>query len=82
MIGLYYLCFYILLAISILQNLPFFTIIFALVFTLRFGALGLLPLAFLVDAYFGAFSAIPVFSLVAICWYALFELMRPYVRML
>ena len=64
-----------------MQNLLLFTCMLAVVFTFRFGAVWLLPLAFLLDAYFGAFATAPVFSLVAVCWYVVFELLRPYMRM-
>ncbi len=63
-----------------MQNLLPFTLLLGITFSLYFGALGLIPLAILVDAYFGAFGEVPVFSLIAISWYAMFEIMRPYMR--
>lgn len=77
---IYFVCFYILICISIMQNLLPFTLVLGVAFSVYFGALGLIPLAFLIDAYFGAFGEIPVFSLIAILWYAVFEFMRPYIR--
>lgn len=78
----YFICFYLLLAISVMQNLMLFTVVIAIAFTLRFGAIGLIPLAIMLDAYFGAFDAVPVFSLIAVGWYIGFELLKPRLRLL
>lgn len=77
---IYFVCFYIFICISLLQNLLPFTVLLGVTFSFYFGALGLIPLAILVDAYFGAFGEVPVFSLIAIGWYAMFEFMRPHMR--
>lgn len=77
---IYFVCFYILICISLMQNLLPFTLLLGVTFSVYFGALGLIPLAILVDAYFGAFGSVPVFSLIAILWYGIFEFMRPYMR--
>jgi len=80
MIYLYFTAFYFLISWSILQNLLLITLFLVAAFTLRFGALWLVPLAILVDGYFGAFSAVPMFSFIAVGWYIVSELLRPYVR--
>lgn len=63
-----------------MQNLLPFTVLLTFVFTLRFGAVWLIPLAFLLDAYFGTYSSVPVLSLVSIGWFVVFESLRPYMR--
>lgn len=78
---IYFICFYILIAISLMQNLLPFTVVLGVTFSMYFGAVWLIPLAVLTDAYFGAFGSIPVFSLIAITWYGTFEFLRPYLRM-
>ncbi|MEK7638781.1 MAG: hypothetical protein AAB388_01330 [Patescibacteria group bacterium] len=47
-----------------------------LFFSFRYGALALVPLAFLLDGYMGAFHGIPMMSIGATLWYALCELIR------
>lgn len=46
-------------------------------FTFRVGAIWLIPLAFLLDGYFSAFSHIPYISLIACVWYVISEYVRP-----
>jgi hypothetical protein len=47
-----------------------------LVYTLKFSAATLLPLAIVLDGYYGAFHTVPVFSVCAIGWYLLSETLR------
>lgn len=46
------------------------------IFTLKFSAVALLPLAILLDGYYGAFHVIPVFSISAIGWYIVSDILR------
>jgi hypothetical protein len=66
-----------LIALTITQN--HVLIAFALVvwFTYRVGAILLIPLAIIIDGYFGAFYSYPTITLVAILWYAASEFVRP-----
>jgi hypothetical protein len=51
-------------------------IVAVVLYTFKFGAATLLPLAVLLDGYFGAFHHVPVFSLAAIGWYIFSEHLR------
>jgi len=64
-----------------MQNLLPFTVLLGITFTMYFGAIWLIPLAVFTDAYFGAFGTVPVFSLIAIAWYGVFEFLRPFLRL-
>ena len=68
---------YIFVALLILQNHLLLAGVVVLVFTFRCGALWLLPLAFLLDGYFGTFSAVPLISISACAWYVISEFVRP-----
>ncbi len=48
-----------------------------LLFTYRCGAGLLVPLAFLIDGYFGAFYHIPWISIAACIWFFISEFIRP-----
>lgn len=65
-----------------MQNLFPFTILLGVTFTFYFGAAWLIPLAMAVDAYYGAFGTIPMLSIISICWYVMFELLRPHMHIL
>jgi hypothetical protein len=45
-------------------------------YTFVFSAAALLPLAILLDGYYGAFYSVPMFSISAIGWYLLSEGLR------
>ena len=68
---------YILTALLILQNHLLLAGMVVLFFTFRCGAIWLLPLAFLLDGYFGAFSAVPLITIAACVWYVISEFVRP-----
>lgn len=68
---------YLFIAFMILQNQIFIACIAILWFTFRCGAVWLLPLAFVIDGYFGAFEHVPVITLCACAWYVLSEFVRP-----
>jgi hypothetical protein len=72
---------YVLLAILAMQNHLFLAFLLVLVFTFRRGALALVPLAFAIDAYFGAFQSVPSFTLFMIAWYTMSEFVRPQLLM-
>lgn len=63
------------------QNHLLIGFILVLIFTFRHGALLLIPLAFLIDGYFGAFQTIPTITLLAITWYAFSAIARPQLLM-
>ncbi|MEN9920536.1 MAG: hypothetical protein RL538_429 [Candidatus Parcubacteria bacterium] len=68
---------FILIAIMVMQNQLFAAVLLAGWFTWRVGAFLLLPLAIMLDGYFGAFYDVPVITLCAIAWYGVSEFVRP-----
>ena len=68
---------YFFIALTVTQNQLIVAALLALWFTARVGAVWLLPLAFLLDGYFGAFAEIPYITLVACIWYVISEYIRP-----
>lgn len=66
----------ILISLAVLQDQLWLAWLLMLPFTYYFGAVWLVVLAIGVDAYFGAFSTIPFFSLVLLGWYVLSEFLR------
>ena len=72
---------YFLIAVSVVQNHLVIAFILVLLFTFRQGAGLLIPLAFVIDGYFGAFAATPTITLFTITWYALSAIVRPQLLM-
>ncbi len=68
---------YFLIAFMIIENQIAIAVLLSGWFTFRVGALWLIPLAFLLDGYFGAFSDIPYISIIACVWYVISEYIRP-----
>lgn len=68
---------YIFIAFMVLQSHLFVAGIAVVLFTYRCGAGWLVPLAFMIDGYFGAFYHIPVISMVTCVWFFVSELIRP-----
>lgn len=71
---------YLLTALLIIQDQLILALLLVLLCTYYRSAAWFIPLGFLVDGYFGAFFGIPMFSIVAILWYAISELLRPRIR--
>ena len=72
---------YFLIAVMVVQNHLVIAFALVLLFTFRQGALLLIPLAFFIDGYFGAFATIPTITLFTITWYAVSEFVRPQLLM-
>lgn len=68
---------YFFIALMVIENQLIVAVLLVLWFTFRVSAVWLLPLAFLLDGYFGAFAEIPYLSLVACIWYVISEYIRP-----
>lgn len=68
---------FILIALFVVHNYLLFALILTALFSYRAGAIWLLPLAFAIDGYFGAFHELPLFSMFATGWYVLTEFIRP-----
>ena len=72
---------YFLIAVMVVQNHLLIAFLLVLVFTFRQGAVLLIPLAFVIDGYFGAFQTIPIITLFTISWYVISEFVRPQLLM-
>lgn len=72
---------YFFIAVMVIQNHLLLAFLLVLVFTFRQGAVLLIPLAFFIDGYFGAFQAIPTITLFTITWYAFSAIARPQLLM-
>lgn len=68
---------YILITVSILQNWLFVSVILILFYSFNFGAISLVPLAILLDGYFGKFYSFPLLSLLSIIWSLLVLQLEP-----
>lgn len=71
---------YFFIAISIIQNHMLLAIVFVFVFSYRYGAVSLIPLAIVIDGYFGNFYAIPWLSFFSIVWYLLVDFLQPRIK--
>jgi hypothetical protein len=71
---------YCVVVITTLQNLLLIAVPIAIWFTTRANALWLLPMAILIDGYFGAFYDLPLLSLVVGMWCVVAEMMKPRLR--
>jgi hypothetical protein len=67
---------YIVIIFSFMQSHILLGVGAVLLYTLKFSASALLPMAILLDGYYGAFHSVPVFSVCAIGWYLLSEMFR------
>lgn len=74
--------FYFLIALSVLQNWLLVGFVLVMVFSYLYGASMLIPLAFLIDGYFGNFASWPYLSVFSVFWYLLVEYIRPKVARL
>ena len=72
----------VLVAVAVMQNLLWLAGLFALLFTFYFGAGALFILAVLIDGYYNVYASVPVFSLMALVWYFVSELIRTRLRIM
>ena len=68
---------YICIIISFIQNWLFLVLVLVGIFSFRYGAAALIPLAILLDSYFGNFYGLPYLSISAVIWYAVVGFIRP-----
>ena len=68
---------YISIPLLILQNLIVLAGISILIFSIKYGAVALIPLGILIDGYFGNYHTVPYISILAVLWYLLVEFLRP-----
>jgi hypothetical protein len=72
---------YILIALMVIQNHLLIGFLLVIIFTFRAGAAWLIPLAIVIDGYFGAFYTVPVITIAVIAWYTISEFVRPQLLM-
>ncbi len=68
---------YLSVAVAIMQGWLLAALILVVVFSLRLGAAPLIPLAILIDGYFGNFYSLPLLSFLSVWWYLLVLYFRP-----
>jgi hypothetical protein len=68
---------YTLVIFSLLQGWLFPTFCLVLVYSFVYNSITLIPLAILMDGYFGNFYTVPVLSFLAVLWYIVVEYLRP-----
>jgi hypothetical protein len=68
---------YLLIIISLIQNWLFVAAGLVVYFSINFNSVALIPLAMLVDGYFGSYYSIPYFSFAAVIWFVVVEYLRP-----
>ncbi|MEK7462154.1 MAG: hypothetical protein AAB618_01110 [Patescibacteria group bacterium] len=72
-----YLSLYLLIALLVLQNQLLLAMLAVCLFTYYTNAAWLILLGFLIDGYFGSFTATPMFTIVSILWYIVSEFAKP-----
>ena len=74
--SLYAVGLYLIIVFALMQNAIWLSIICVVLFTWRYGALAFIPLAVVLDGYYGAFYQVPLFSIGAVCFYVFSEIIR------
>jgi len=74
--GLFAVCLYLAIIFLFMQGNILLGTVAVVIYSLAFSAVALIPLAILLDGYFGAFYSVPVLSICAILWYLLSETLR------
>jgi len=67
---------YLVIIFSVMQSQILIGIVTVVLYTFKFSATALLPLAIILDGYYGAFYTVPVFSIGIIIWYVVSEIFR------
>lgn len=62
---------------SIMQNWLLFAGLCIIMFSIRYGAITLIPLAIVLDGYYGNYHTVPYLSFITVWWYAVVEYVRP-----
>lgn len=65
-----------LIIISIMQSLLVLGVAATIIFTLKYSGVALIPLAIVLDGYYGAFFTLPLLSIAAVGWYVVSEVIR------
>lgn len=67
---------YIVITFSFIQNWLFLAVAAIFLFSIKYNSVALIPLAILIDGYFGNFFNIPMLSIAAILWFMVVEFLR------
>jgi hypothetical protein len=62
---------------TFLQGVVWLSFLLLAVYSLLYGAGLVIPVAILIDGYFGNFYSIPYLSLISVWWYILVDYVRP-----
>jgi hypothetical protein len=68
---------YVGIIISFIQNWLLASVIMIGVFSYHFNAASLIPVAIILDGYFGNFYTVPYLSLIAVSWYIAIGYIQP-----
>jgi hypothetical protein len=74
--GLVAVVLYFMIIISVMQSYVIIGLVTVTLFTVQYGAVSLIPLAILLDGYYGSFYEFPVLSVVTVVWYVLSEILN------
>ena len=72
---------YFFIAVLAVQNHLLVAFVLVVLFTFRRGAGLLIPLAFAIDGYFGAFTTVPAITMFMSAWYVVSAIVRPQLLM-
>ncbi|MFT7645044.1 MAG: hypothetical protein ACI9BF_000713 [Candidatus Paceibacteria bacterium] len=62
---------------SFMQGWPLLTFFLVIIFSLWHNPATFIPLAILMDGYFGNFASVPTLSILAVGWFVATEYIRP-----
>jgi hypothetical protein len=67
----------ILILFALMQSYFYVAIALILLFTVRASAIWIIPLAFLIDGFYGAFYSFPYITVAVVLWYIVSEFLKP-----
>ncbi len=73
---------FLLSALSFLQGWYMVAALLVVIFSLRVSAVYLIPLAIILDGYYGNFYSLPLLSLGSVWWYLSIEFLKPRLKTL
>jgi hypothetical protein len=68
---------YLIIFFSYIQNWLLLATVAAILFSIKYNATALIPVAILIDGYFGNFYTIPTLSILSVFWFSVVEFLRP-----
>lgn len=64
------------IVLSVLQDALWLAFLLSALYTFYYGAVWLPLLAIAIDSYYGAFSSVPIFSVITLVWFLISELLK------